>query len=53
LVKLRRFTRNELIILVAIGVLTPLIDDRVEHFLVMFFANISGSLNVFDYTGAP
>ena len=53
LVKLPRFTRNELIILVAIGVLTPLIDDRVEHFLVTFFANISGSLNVFDYTGGP
>src|SRR5437016_4914920 len=53
LVKLPRFTRNELIILVAIGVLTPLIDDRVEHFLVTFFANISGSVNVFDYTGGP
>src|SRR5438128_2086751 len=53
LVKLPRFTRDELIILVAIGVLTPLIDDRVEHFLVAFFANISGSFNVFDYTGGP
>jgi len=53
LVKLPRFTRNELIILAAIGVLTPLIDDRVEHFLVTFFANISGSVNVFDYTGGP
>jgi energy-coupling factor transport system permease protein len=53
LVKLPRFTRNELIILVAIGVITPLIDDRVEHFLVTFFLNISGSVNVFDYTGGP
>jgi len=53
LIKLPKFTRNELIILVAIGVLTPLIDDRLEHFLVTFFANISGSFNVFDYTGGP
>ena len=53
LVKLPRFTRNELIILVAIGVLTPLIDDRVEHFLVTFFANISGFVKIFDYTGGP
>ena len=45
MVKLPRFTRNELIIIVATGVLTPLIDDRVERFLVPFFANISGSLN--------
>ena len=53
LVKLPRFTRNELIIIVATGVLTPLIDDRVERFLVPFFASISGSLNIFDYTGGP
>jgi len=53
LVKLPRFTRNELIILVAIGVLTPLIDDGMENFLVTFFVNISGSVNVFDYTGGP
>src|SRR5437867_6354799 len=53
LVKLPRFTRNELIILVAIGVLTPLIDDRLEHFLVTFFANISGFVKIFDCTWGP
>lgn len=50
---LPRFTRNELIVLVAIGVLTPLIDGRVERFLATFFVNISGSVNIFDYTGGP
>src|SRR5437667_12368036 len=53
LVKLPRFTRNELIILVAIVVLNQQIEDRVDHFLLTFFANICSFVKAFGYTGGP
>ena len=39
--------------MVAVGFITPLIDSRVEVYLIQFFLNISNSINVFDYTGGP
>jgi len=53
LVLLARFTRRELIVLVGIGLLTPLIDDRIEHFLVQFFSDFRAVVSIFDYTGGP
>jgi len=47
------FSRNEWIAIVAIGVLTPLIDSRVEVLLPDFFYQIRGVANVFDFTGGP
>lgn len=47
------FSRNEWIAVVAIGVLTPLIDSRVEVLLPDFFYQIKGVANVFDFTGGP
>jgi energy-coupling factor transport system permease protein len=40
-------------IVVAIGVLTPLVDGRVEVYLVQFFAGIANTFNVFSFTGGP
>ncbi|MDA4128120.1 MAG: ECF transporter S component [Thaumarchaeota archaeon] len=47
------FTKRDWTIIVAVGVITPLIDDRIEHGLVQFFADIRNSVNIFDYTGGP
>jgi energy-coupling factor transport system substrate-specific component len=47
------FSRNEWIAIVAIGLLTPLIDSRVEVLLPDFFYQIRGIVNVFDFTGGP
>ena len=47
------FSRREWGIVVAIGVLTPLIDSRVEVFLVQFFVGIANTINVFSFTGGP
>jgi len=47
------FSRNEWIAIVAIGVLPPLIDSRVEVLLPDFFYQIRGVANVFDFTGGP
>ncbi len=51
--RLPRFTRYELIAIVAVGILTPLIDNRVEHFIVPFFFDMRNVVNIFDYTGGP
>lgn len=47
------FSRNEWIAIVAIGVLTPLIDSHVEVLLPDFFIQIKGVVNVLDFTGGP
>lgn len=47
------FSRNEWIAVLAIGLLTPLIDSRVEVLLPNFFYQIRGVANVFDFTGGP
>jgi energy-coupling factor transport system substrate-specific component len=36
-----------------VGILTPLIDSRVEVWLPQFFFNIHNTVNVFTYTGGP
>ncbi len=51
--RLPRFTRYELIAIVAVGILTPPIDNRVEHFIVPFFFDMRNVVNIFDYTGGP
>lgn len=50
---LPRFTRVELLAIILIGVLTPLIDERVERFLLPFLSNLQDSLRVYQYTGGP
>ena len=39
--------------MLAVGVLTPLIDGRVELLLVHFFSSIRNIISVFDFTGGP
>jgi energy-coupling factor transport system substrate-specific component len=53
LTRLPGFSRWDWGIVLAVGIITPLIDSRIEVYLVQFFLNISGSINVFDYTGGP
>jgi len=36
-----------------VGILTPLIDSRVEVWLPQFFFNIHNTVNIFAYTGGP
>lgn len=45
--------RKELAVILAIGVVTPLVDSRVEVFLVQYFATIRGVVNLFDFGGGP
>src|SRR3989442_1584371 len=51
--KLRWFTPKELVAVIVIGVLTSLVDHRVERFLLPFFAALQDQIHVFDYTGGP
>ncbi len=51
--KLPHFTQYDLIAIVAVGILTPLVDNRIEHFLVQYFFDIRNVVNIFDYTGGP
>jgi len=46
-------SRRDWVAILLVGVLTPLIDSRVEVPLVQFFYNIHNTINVFDYTGGP
>lgn len=48
-----RFTRREWAVVLAVGLLTPLIDSRVEVLLVQFFEGIRGTVSLFDFTGGP
>ena len=47
------FSRYQWVAIVAVGILTPLVDSRVEVFLPNFFYQIRGVVKVFDYTGGP
>ncbi len=47
------FTRYDLIAILAVGILTPLIDSRVERLLVQYFFDIRNVVRIFDYTGGP
>lgn len=47
------FTGREWAFIVFVGIATPLIDSRVEVWLVQFFQNIQGSVSIFDFTGGP
>lgn len=49
--RLLHFTRYNLIAIVAVRILTPLIDNRVEHLLVQYFLDVRNVVNIFDYTG--
>jgi len=51
--KLPWFTPKELVAVIVIGVLTSLVDHRVERFLLPFFAALQDQIHVFDYTGGP
>ncbi len=51
--RLPHFTRYDLIAIIAVGILTPLIDSRVERLLVQYFFDIRNVVNIFDYTGGP
>jgi energy-coupling factor transport system permease protein len=48
-----KFSRREWGIILMIGVLTPLIDSRIEVLLVQFFGGIANTINVFSFTGGP
>jgi ABC-type thiamin/hydroxymethylpyrimidine transport system permease subunit len=57
LVRIWRFSGRELGIIFAIGILTPLVDDRIEHALFQFLFSLPGYVSisnyVFDTTGGP
>jgi energy-coupling factor transport system substrate-specific component len=48
-----RFTRYDWLAVLLVGILTPLIDSRVEVWLPQFFYNIRSTVNIFAYTGGP
>ncbi|MDV3293845.1 MAG: ECF transporter S component [Nitrososphaerales archaeon] len=48
-----RFSRNQLLLLVAIGILTPLVNERIERLLPQLFYSFRGTVNIFDFTGGP
>ncbi|HZW84296.1 MAG TPA: ECF transporter S component [Nitrososphaerales archaeon] len=47
------FSGREWAVIVAVGIVTPLIDSRLEVILVQFFEGVRGSLSIFDFTGGP
>lgn len=48
-----RFTKYDWLAVFLVGILTPLIDSRVEVWLPQFFYNIRNTVNIFAYTGGP
>jgi ABC-type thiamin/hydroxymethylpyrimidine transport system permease subunit len=48
-----RLTRRDLYVILAVGALTPLVDSRVEVWLVRLFIDLRDVVNVFDFTGGP
>ena len=57
MVKVWRFTGRELGVVFAVGIITPLLDHRIENALFQFLFSIPSyvnlSNNVFDTTGGP
>jgi energy-coupling factor transport system substrate-specific component len=47
------FSRYQWAAIIAVGIITPLVDSRVEVLLPTFFYQIRGVVNVFDFTGGP
>jgi energy-coupling factor transport system substrate-specific component len=47
------FSRYQWAAIVAVGIITPLVDSRVEILLPAFFLQIRGAVSVFDFTGGP
>lgn len=47
------FSRYQWLAIIAVGIITPLVDSRVEVIHPIFFFQIRGSVNVFDFTGGP
>ena len=48
-----RFTRRDWFVILAVGILTPLIDSRVEVILEQYFYNMRNVIHIFDYSGGP
>jgi len=47
------FTLKEFSVIIAIGIITPIIDHRILDFFVQFFYNLQGTIRIFAYTGGP
>jgi energy-coupling factor transport system substrate-specific component len=47
------FSRYQWAAIFAVGIITPLVDSRVEVLLPAFFLQMRGVANVFDFTGGP
>ncbi len=48
-----KFTRYDWIAVSLIGILTPLIDSRIEVWLPTFFFGLHNTINIFAFTGGP
>jgi energy-coupling factor transport system substrate-specific component len=47
------FSRYQWVAIIAVGIITPLVDSRVEVFLPNFFYQIRGVVSIFTFTGGP